>query len=329
VFSLPGIWHDIGMTNYAKGLIHVMRHPVQAYHAMREASTYMATRSDSFDRDLKDSLGRMSGGRMSRGYLDVARDWAFALIRLMDFVAVYPSWHGAYKLGLEKEGGHEGAVRFADEMIRQSQPSSKPMDMSKIQYKRGGLFKAMSMFMTFTAKYGNRQRHFARAYFKDKKITAREYAWHLMLEAVAPPVLMNLMFAAIWGDEPDEKDMLIDVISYQFSGYVLLRDIAGVASAAVKQSALDKDVFKPNLDRVPALTGLTLAERAVTNTVKWVADMDDEDARNKAFLDVAELLSFFAGVPAPKLARKLAKGYEQFEDDGNPLLLVVPDYSRD
>jgi hypothetical protein len=329
VFSLPGIWHDIGMSNYAKGLIHVMRNPVQAYHAMREASTYMATRSDSFDRDLKDSLGRMSGGRMSRGYLDVARDWAFALIRLMDFVAVYPSWHGAYKLGLEKEGGHEGAVRFADEMIRQSQPSSKPMDMSKIQYKRGGLFKAMSMFMTFTAKYGNRQRHFARAYFKDKKITTREYAWHLMLEAVAPPVLMNLMFAAIWGDEPDEKDMLIDVISYQFSGYVLLRDIAGVASAAVKHSALDKDVFKPNLDRVPALTGLTLAERAVTNTVKWVADMDDEDARNKAFLDVAELLSFFAGVPAPKLARKLAKGYEQFEDDGNPLLLVVPDYSRD
>jgi hypothetical protein len=289
----------------------------------------MATRSDSFDRDLKDSLGRMSGGRMSRGYLDVARDWAFALIRLMDFVAVYPSWHGAYKLGLEKEGGHEGAVRFADEMIRQSQPSSKPMDMSKIQYKRGGLFKAMSMFMTFTAKYGNRQRHFARAYFKDKKITTREYAWHLLLEAIAPPVLMNLMFAAIWGDEPDEKDMLIDVISYQFSGYVLLRDIAGVVSAAVKHSALDKDVFKPNLDRVPALTGLTLAERAVTNTVKWVADMDDEDARGKAFLDVAELLSFFAGVPVPKLARKLAKGYEQFEDDGNPLLLVVPDYSRD
>ena len=126
---------------------------------MHEMSSYMKTRSKSFDRDLKDSTGKLRSSTMGvkPGTMDQVRDWSFVLIRFMDFMAVYPSWWGAYKLGMTKEGGNpEVAARFADEMIRQSQPSSKAMDLSNIQRNRTGLTRAMTMFMTFTAKYGNR-----------------------------------------------------------------------------------------------------------------------------------------------------------------------------
>jgi hypothetical protein len=181
------------------------------------------------------------------------------------------------------------------------------------------------MFMTFTAKYGNRQRYFFRGW-KEGKIGTVDYTRHLLLEAVAPPMLMNLMFAAMWGDEPDPEDAMIDVMLYQFAGYVLARDAAALGAWAVKTYALEKDTFKPDISQSPAFTGIKITQRSAEALVNWLNDMGDDDQYIKAVWAFAEMTSFWSGVPASKLAKNLIEGIRQYdEENGTPFNIIIPD----
>lgn len=328
LFSLPGVWNDIGVGAYVKGLGKVLANPVQARQAMHEMSSYMATRSKSYDRDVKQATGKLWGGArgLKPGWLDQARDFSFALIQMMDFMAVYPSWWGAYQKGMQRDGDPVAASRYADEMIRQSQPSSKPMDMSEIQRSRKGLARLYTMFMTFTAKYGNRQRYYFRGW-RAGEIDNKTYFRHVLLEAIAPPLLMNMMFAAMWGDDPDPEDMALDILLYQFAGYALVRDVAGAAVGSYKKHVLGKDAFVGNLADSPALTGLDLSTRTINALGRMIADMDDDEKVDKAAWTFVELTSFFSGVPAPKAYMKLMEGIRQFEEEDGATVfnLAAPD----
>lgn len=336
IFSVPGVIFKTGIGAYTKGIWRVIRNPIEARESMREMSPYMETRSKSFDRDIKDSLGklRFAGMGLKPGMADQVRDWGFVLIRMMDFTAVYPAWWGSYKQGLTKENNDpEAATRYADEMIRDTQPSSKPMDLSNIQRNRNGLVRAFSMFMTFTAKYGNRQRFHYKGW-RQGKIKTTEYGRHLLYEAILPPLLMNMMFAFMWGDDRDEEeaagDILTDIMMYQFSGYVLVRELAGLGGYLVKKYGLeDEDVFKPDVARAPAFEGFRVGQRSAETLVKWLNDMDDDENYEKAVWAFAEFASFWVGIPAPKLARKLLEGMRQFEEgEGTAFNIAVPNPSK-
>jgi hypothetical protein len=331
VYSVPGAINDLGIGAYLRGIAQVLKHPVQGRRTMHEMSPYMETRSKSFDRDIRDGIGnlRPKGLGLKAGTLDQLRDFSFVLIRMMDFVAVYPTWWGAYKKSMAQQSDPEVAVRYADEIIRQSQPSAKPMDMSAMQRDQRGLTRAFSMFMTFVAKYGNRQRYYWRGW-RAGQISNADYFRHVLLEAIAPPMLMNLMFAALWGNEPDEEDILIDMLVYQFSGYLLVREFAGMGGAFLKKYGLEKDgVFVPGLADSPAFEGLRIVQRSSGAIAAWLGDMEDDDKYGKAVWAFADLASFWVGVPAPKVAQKLLEGVRQFEEeDGTLPAILIPDPNK-
>jgi hypothetical protein len=331
VYSVPGAINDLGIGAYLRGIAQVLKHPIQGRRTMHEMSPYMETRSKSFDRDIRDGIGnlRPKGLGLKAGTLDQLRDFSFVLIRMMDFVAVYPTWWGAYKKSMAQQSDPEVAVRYADEIIRQSQPSAKPMDMSAMQRDQRGLTRAFSMFMTFVAKYGNRQRYYWRGW-RAGQISNADYFRHVLLEAIAPPMLMNLMFAALWGNEPDEEDILIDMLVYQFSGYLLVREFAGMGGAFLKKYGLEKDgVFVPGLADSPAFEGLRIVQRSSGAIAAWLGDMEDDDKYGKAVWAFADLASFWVGVPAPKVAQKLLEGVRQFEEeDGTLPAILIPDPNK-
>jgi hypothetical protein len=323
MFSLPAAVRDMGLKNYTAGIAKVLRNPIEARRMMREVSPYMETRSRSFDRELADALRNFNDAPKELAGWTMAdvRDAAFGLIKAVDFMTVFPVWIGAYQNQLAATNGNiEEAVQYADATVRNSQPSAKPIDLNHIMRSKLGIHRIFSFFMTFTAKYANRQRHFYRA-MRQGKITRREYLTHLAVEAFAPPVLMSLMFSAMWGnlgadwEDPEDAmlDLLGDVLLYQTSGYIFVRDIASMA-----MSRVDKRRFRSNPWDSPIWTGVEVAERALTAATKG----DNE----RLAWAVADLVAFHAGVPVPRVARKLLQGLEQYSSgEGTPVNVLIPE----
>ena len=79
----------------------------------------------------------------------------------------------------------------------------------------------------------------------------------------------------------------------------------------------------------PALAGVEMMYNTTTSLINLVTELDNEDNWESAGLGLAELLSYQARVPAPKLYRNIVKGIDQFEnDDGTIFNIIAPDNRR-
>lgn len=332
LFSIPSMWHDIGFGNWLRGVKHVMTSPVAAYQAMQELSPYLATRATSFDREVRDSANAIMGKGfgMDKTRRDQLRDIAFIPIQVMDMLSVYPSWWAAFNAERARGGDEKAAVRYADEMIRASQPTSKAMEQAKVLYTRAGMTRFFSMFMTFVVNFGNRQRYFYRGW-KEGKISNGEFAKWVALDAIAPILLQNMVLGALWGgaggdDDHPWLDSALDVLLYQFSGLVFVRDAAGMAISGIKKHVMEEDAFVNNLGESAVLTGFKLTERAYTSLLKMVDDLGDDTKVEKAIWAFSEIASYWAGVPVAKMVRNIKEGMRQYEEeDGTLFNIAAPD----
>lgn len=315
VFSVPGIWYDIGVGNWIKGVARVSKSPLKSLEAMHELSTYMRNRSKSLDRDLMDSLKALKPGRQFKGYnLDDVRNAGFILIKTMDFLAVYPSWWGAYDQAMQQNGGDiDAAVTQANEKIRASQPSGTPIDLSAFQRQRG-IMRLFTLFATFVMKYGNRQRESYNAW-RSGALPTHQYLWHVWLEAVMPPMLMTTAFSVIQtGEPPEPEELARDVLLYQLVGLPFWRDVASLFAGAYKRDKISSPVFQ----------GIEIVGETANNLVKAVNDGDEAAVMQLAW-SLAELTSFYSGVPVSRVYEKIMKGIESMEaGDGTPLNLFIP-----
>jgi len=325
-FSIFGFLNDVGDGNSANGVFWYMRgigkvlvSPWDAYNGMRAASPFMRTRSDNVDRDLRRNIGLIKPGKKSfRGQTwDDVQNAMFMFIRAMDFATVFPSWQGAYQKGMKINNGDMAkAVRYADSQIRNSQPSSQEIDLNHLQRSRKGWHRFFTLFSTFTAKMGARQRYHYNAW-KNGSISFARYTSIVTMEQVAPPIMMNLMFALMWGEEPDPEDVVLDVITYQFIGIFLIREFAGAVAGIFK--GFQRDPFDS-----PVLIGSKLAIKLINDTIKWIEDLDDDEKLERSLLALLEMLAYGVRTPFPKIIREIDQGIEQYENgDGTAINVLV------
>ena len=307
-FSLPGFWSDEGAKTWVQGIQHVMKNPLKAFNDMRELSPTMEDRYTSFDKDI---------AAANKGVVGAVN---FILIHTMDSLTVFPSWWGAYikadNMGLSKQK----AVRFADEAIASSQPSSRPFDQSYIQRSPKGVHRLFTMFSTFTMKFGNRMLHRIEA-IKQGQISKGEVLRQLVLDHLVPPIMMHVMFTSLWGTwgEWELEDLGWDVLLYQLIGFPFIRE----ASMAVAQR-IRGERARSVVDS-PAFTIMNITKNAAGGLFELIKDFDDDKNQEKAAWALFDLLSYSAGIPVSKVVKKTKEGLEQFEDDeGTIFNILVP-----
>ena len=323
-FSLPGLINDLG--GAGKGSYYMMRagmkilkNPWTAYTAFKEASPYMKARGERIDRDFKRDINQIKWG--SRNLPGITRDainkFIYSFIKAMDFAAVFPGWHAAQIKGMqETNGDFDASVKIADNMIRASQPSTFEVDQNYYQRNKKGWQRMFSMFSTFTFIAGKRQRYHWNQW-RNGTISTSKYLSKVAIEQIAPPVLMNLMFAAIWGEDPEEKDIIADVIAYQFIGFFMIREIAATARYYYKGSRR-KGVVSP------ATEGLNLASDLLNKSISLAENFNDDEALTDTALAAVELFSYHYKLPIPKITRKVLQGIEQFENgEGTELNMFI------
>ena len=331
IFSLGGGMVDVGFSSFWKGAWHAITHYSEAKAAMHELSPYMRARSKTVDYDIRRSVSKMTVHGMKTARRQQLRDFSFCFIRAVDFMAVYPLWNAAYKQACERNAAPADAIRYADETVRQSQPSATPYDLALMQSSRSGLTRLFNMFMTFTIKYGNRQRIHFRGW-RAGQLSNKEYMTHFMVEGVITPMLMNAFFQYLWMGDDDEFDytsMFIAPVVYQFVGLVFARDLAAMGISHIHNEMFGGDTYVPTLGAPPSLMAGTQTFDLVGHVTKWLADMGDEKKAERAFWTMANFASYWTGVPVARVAQKLEEGLRQYqEEDEDWPVIFIPDPSK-
>ncbi len=211
-----------------------------SWEHIKKASGYLKTREKDIDREISDMTRgidpltkRIKIGDKVFTAKDI-QNFAFEWIRMNDRAAVSVVWTGAYNQFIQKKANktdssavqHKEAVRYADGIVQDTQPSSLSPELSQLQRQEGWI-RLFTLFMTFTLKYGNRLMQHKRA-LSQGAIGSKEYFNFIMQEVILGPWLaMTISSIVVMGEFPELEDLVSEPFFAAVSWIPLLRDIAG------------------------------------------------------------------------------------------------------
>lgn len=311
--------YEIGGTYYAKGLAAAMVHPASLYQTILELSPYMASRAKNRTQEMREMFDRMTPDQRRIHFGSKSVSWAevqnfgFWPIQLADMATVLPVWQGAFTRGLDKNNGDvDAAVAYADGIIRKTQGSAQPIDLTHWQ-RMGGAARLLNLFSTFTiGTYGQRQRLHFRAW-KAGKVSSLEYAWFNLCDAVLPALTLSLSYAVIYGVDFDDDEW--EEIAKDVAKYMLLTGIPVVGQ-----------LFSPygRVLESPVGSGLDETRELLQKGSKLIEEDFDQDAVNAVVWQMLAVVSFFSGVPVSRLVEKYRKGLDQAQEIIPGVKYIIP-----
>jgi hypothetical protein len=316
--TFSGIY-ELGGTYYAKGLAASLVHPASLYQTIVELSPYMASRAKNRTQEMREMFDRMNADQRRIHFGSKSVSWAevqnfgFWPIQLADMATVIPIWQGAFTKGLDENNGDvDAAVAYADGIIRKTQGSAQPIDLTHWQ-RMGGAARLFSLFSTFTiGTYGQRQRLHFRAW-KAGKISSLEYAWFNLCDAVLPALTLSLSYAVLYGVDFDDDEW--GEIAKDVAKYILLTGIPIVGQ-----------LFSPygRVLESPVGSGLEETKNLLAKGSKLIEEDFDQDAVNAVVWQMLAVVSFFSGVPVSRLVEKYRKGLDQTQEIIPGVKYIIP-----
>lgn len=263
---------DILGEKYAmKGLARFYGNPIKAKQVIEEVftkSTMMRNRSKTFDRDIRDAIRTIKG----ESFKDKIQRTLFSHIGFMDYSVSIPTWLGAYQKGLDDNLDEQGAIAYADSVVRMSQSAGGAKDLAAIQ--RGSEYqRAFTMFYSYFSVLHNLIRRRVKVTsdngFNSANVTRTTMSF---LYLIVLPALLSELIIGRGPDEDEEEDPLVwattSAAAYPFMTMVGVRDFANAISTGYTFQAtpiLDgaETLFKSGQsvgDAITDITGITEEE---------------------------------------------------------------------
>ena len=192
-------------------------------------SLELKNRAKSFDRDVNDTIRRMTrvGGPLA-GWESA---W-FWHIGFLDMAVSLPTWHGAYQKALAADPANEaGAIAAADAAVRMTQSGGGAKDLARIQRGSEGVRMFTLFYSWFSALYNQFERSVRSTDFK-RPSNYPQFVGAMAMLWFAPAVLGEM----VGGRLPDEdEDLAIwagkTLLAYPSAAVVGLRDVVGAATS--------------------------------------------------------------------------------------------------
>jgi hypothetical protein len=115
---------------------------------------------------------------------------AFAMMGFTDKITTVPVWWTAYNIEMKESGDQQRAVDFADKVVRNTQGSGSPKDLSEMQ-RGGNVRRAFTMFMTFFNSTYNEWGK-TKDLVQGERVGSLEYAKTFMWICLLPAMLQAL-----------------------------------------------------------------------------------------------------------------------------------------
>jgi hypothetical protein len=228
------------------------------------------------------------------------------------------SWVGANAQALAEGKDMKEAVREADAIVRMTQGSTNPEDVSRFE-----TGPAMTRLFTQFASYFNMQGNLLATEMQlatEQKRPLRA-AWVIMLGFSLPALLSDGLRMALTGqfDDDDDDGYLDEILSWffgsQFRGATALIPGAGPTINAVVNSFNDK----PYDDRLSVSPGVAAVETAVRTPAEIVKLLQGEGDGSRTTKDLLTLLGLITGLPTGALGKPAGYAVDVAEGDVVPV----------
>lgn len=344
--------HDIGVRNVLHGLGKISTHPVETVRAVWDASPYMRSRAGNIDQDIQKAAQSISAERRPATVVIGGKIYTWSQvvdagmlpIIAMDTVATCSVWSGAYVKRMRELGGtrpkgidatsehHAEAVRYADGIVKQSNPDYDSSSRSALLRSKSGAVRLVTMFASAATLFAQRSAYLYGGLRRGKFTlgqVARFEAYENLLPAAALTLLFGLVRGLLPADDDDDMEKLGVLTSSILAGqYANKLPVFGNFVAATVQLATGFEVGgrRPGVGTVLD-TPLNLAGQLVIRGGKALRKYDDmSDEEQKAFAyTLMDTVSYVSRVPVHRFVRNADRGYDQWErGEGTPLSLILP-----
>lgn len=288
-----------------------MKHPRKFVEAVADASPYMAERLQSEVAAMSDDINAIL---LNPSLIEQGQAWtmrhAYFLQTAVDSVMSPIVWTAAYNQALEQGLDHKDAVRLGNSAVRETQGSSLPEDISRVE--SGDAF--VRLFTQF-AGYFNMQANLVGTEFSKlmQAYGLRQGAgrgiYVLLFGFLAPAVVGELviqLFRGGPGDDDKDGEYLDDWLAALF-GWAPLRTATAMipVGGSVINAAANAWNGKPYDDRMATSPAISMLESAAKAPVSAYNAIVNEGSAQKAVRDVATLISMTVGLPANIAARPI------------------------
>jgi predicted lactoylglutathione lyase len=288
-----------------------MKSPARFAQTVADASPYMATRMENeiaqANSDIRDIL--LDPGLYDRGQAWAQRH-AYFLQSAIDNVMSPIVWTAAYNDALEKGASEEDARRRGDSVVRETQGTTAPEDVSRIE--TGNAF--VRVFTQFVS-YFNMQANLlgGGAVTISRELGLKKGAgrglYLLMMGFAAPAIVGELvmqLFRGGPGDEDKDGEWLDDWLAALLV-YAPLRNAAAMFPVAgqVGMGVVNAANNKPYDDRLATSPAVSMIESTIRAPISVYKSIVEEGSAQKATRDVATAISILTGIPVTAVARPL------------------------
>jgi hypothetical protein len=295
------------MAEYAKA-------PKVVTQTVAEASPYMATRMENEVAQMIDGINDIL---LDPSLYEKAQAWtakhAYFMQSAVDNVMSPIVWLAAYNEAIEGGASELDAKRLADGTVRQTQGTTQPEDVSRIE--TGNAF--WRLFAQFAGYFNMQANVLGTRYAQTaEELGVRKGAGRMLYITTFGfliPAWVAEAIAQMFRGGPDDEDKdgeyLDDWLMAVF-GFGTLRTatamipVAGQGINAVVNAANTKP-YDDRIATAPAVSMIESAARAPSSVYKAIVD---DASKQKAVRDVATLITLTTGLPASALARPVGYG---------------------
>ncbi len=297
--------------------------PRDLVRSVAEASPYMATRMDNEVAIMTDAINDIL---LNPSLLERGQAWtmkhSYFLQSGLDNVMSPIIWTAAYNQAVEQGAEHDEAVQFANGVIRQTQGSTLPEDISRIE--SGNAF--VRMFTQF-AGYFNMQANLLGTEFVNltRDMGLRKgygRGLYILTMGFLIPAIVGEAIMQVFRGGPDDEDddgYLDDWLAATFL-WAPLRNATAMVPVGGQLVTTTVNTWndKPYDDRISTSPAISMLESAVKAPVSVYKAVAEEGSSQKAVRDVGTLISMSVGLPGNIAARPIGYLTGVAADDINP-----------
>lgn len=293
--------------------------PRKTAQSVAEASQYMASRMDNEVAQMSQEIEQIL---LNPSLYEKAQNWsarhAYFMQSAVDNVIGPIVWTGAYNQALEQGMSEDDARKHGDAVVRQTQGSTLPEDISRIE--SGNAW--WRMFAQF-AGYFNMQANLLGTEFANQmrdlglRRGMGKGLYIFTLGFLVPALVSELIVQAFRGG-PGDDDKDGEYLDDWFAALGMGTIRSGIAMVPVAGQVANYGInlanTKPYDDRISTAPAISMIESAVRAPQSIYAATMDDGNKQKAVRDLATLISITTGLPANAIARPV--GYlAGVEDD--------------
>lgn len=335
---------DVGTLAVSRGLAQLTTRGMGLVRDVWAASPYMERRFRNIDQDLARKALKFKPGRgmtlIRDGKVYTWEDVAnlgMSPIAVADLVITTAIWSGAYHKKMKELRGtagwkidkesayHDQAVAYADKLIAQSNPDNDALSRSAFGRDKG-IVRLFNSFSGATTKFAQRTRYSLQG-LRRGKVTPWEFGRMEIYDMLLPALGMTVMAALIqgaFGGDDDDNEQLAKLIASNILGQVAMavpvfgNPASDMIAAAMGVGSGRRGELSSALD-----TPLQLASTALTRGGK--AYRDGKIDGEKLLMSALDIGSYLARIPVGPVARRTARGLEQWEEgEGTPFSVIKP-----